>query len=151
MLYPAYLRRLFRMRSAFSALVTYLVSHVRSHESLRLENMALRHQLAVYQRSAKRPRRRKADRLLWAWLSCLWPDRQKALAFVQPGTVITWRKRRFRNYRRRLSQPNKPGRPAISSETRELIRDMWRCNPTWGSPRKPTNSIKSASMWPNQR
>jgi hypothetical protein len=37
------------MQSAFSAVMTYLVSRFRSHDSLRLENMALRHQLAVYQ------------------------------------------------------------------------------------------------------
>jgi hypothetical protein len=34
-----------------------------------------------------------------------------------------------------LSQTGKPGRPAISKEVRELIKDMWRANPTWGSPR----------------
>jgi transposase InsO family protein len=34
-----------------------------------------------------------------------------------------------------LSQTGKPGRPAISKEIQELIRDMWRSNPTWGSPR----------------
>jgi hypothetical protein len=27
------------------------------------------------------------------------------------------------------------GRLAISKEGRELIQDMWRANPTWGSPR----------------
>ena len=27
------------------------------------------------------------------------------------------------------------GRPAITKEAQELIRDMWRSNPTWGSPR----------------
>ena len=31
------------MPSVFSALIAYVVSHVRSHQSLRLENMALRH------------------------------------------------------------------------------------------------------------
>src|SRR5918999_471852 len=48
---------------------------------------------------------------------------------------IAWQKKRFRDYWRRLSQSGKPGRPAISQEVRELIRDMWRSNPTWGSPR----------------
>ena len=44
------------MRSVFSALMAYVVSRFRSHQSLRLENMALRHQLAVYQHTVKRPR-----------------------------------------------------------------------------------------------
>ena len=34
-----------------------------------------------------------------------------------------------------MSQSGKPGRPNISKEVRELIQDMWRANPTWGSPR----------------
>jgi putative transposase len=54
---------------------------------------------------------------------------------VQPRTVIAWQKKRFRDYWRRLSQPSKPGRPAIPEEVRDLIQDMWRSNPTWGSPR----------------
>ena len=123
------------MPSVFSALIAYVVSHLRSHESLRLENMALRHQLAVYQHTVKRPKLRPADRLFWRWLSRLWSDWQEALAFVQPRTVIAWQKRRFRDYWRHRSQSGKPGRPAISKDMRDLIRDMWRSNPLWGAPR----------------
>ena len=123
------------MRAVCSALMTYLMSRFRSCESLRLENMALRHQLAVYQHTIKRPTLRPADRLFWAWLSRLWPGWQRALEFVQPRTVIAWQKKRFRDYWRRLSQSGKPGRPPISKEIRDLIRDMWRSNPTWGAPR----------------
>jgi hypothetical protein len=123
------------MPSVFSALIAYVLSHFRSHESLRLENMALRHQLAVYQRTVKRSKLRPSDRLLWAWLSRLWSGWQQALEFVQPRTVLVWQKKRFRDYWRDLSQKSQPGRPTISQEIRELIRDMWRSNPTWGSPR----------------
>ena len=123
------------MPSVFSALIAYIVSRFRSHQSLRLENMALRHQLAVYQHTVKRPKLRPSDRLFWVWLSRLWPAWQQALAFVQPRTVMTWQKKRFRDYWRRLSQSGKPGRPAISKEAQDLIRDMWWSNPTWGSPR----------------
>lgn len=55
--------------------------------------------------------------------------------FVQPRTVITWQRKRFRDYWRRLSQSGRPGRPSIAKEVRDLIRDMWQANPTWGSPR----------------
>jgi hypothetical protein len=115
--------------------MAYVVSHFLSHQSLRLENMALRHQLAVYQHTVKRPKLRPWDRLFWVWLSRLWPAWQKALAFVQPRTVIAWQNKRFRDYWRQFSQNGKPGRPAISNEVRNLIRDMWQSNPTWGSPR----------------
>ena len=123
------------MGSVFSALMAYVVSRFRSQDALRLENMALRHQLAVYQRTVKRPKLRPADRLFWSWLSRMWTGWQHALAFVQPRTVIAWQKKRFRNYWRHLSQSGKPGRPAIAKEVRDLIQDMWRSNPLWGSPR----------------
>jgi putative transposase len=55
--------------------------------------------------------------------------------FVQPRTVIVWQQQRFRDRWRRLSQQGRPGRPAIAQEIRGLIQEMWRANPTWGSPR----------------
>ncbi len=39
---------------------------------MQMEIVALRHQLAVYQRTAKRARIQPADRILWAWLSRHW-------------------------------------------------------------------------------
>ena len=91
---------------------------------MHMEILALRHQLAVYQHSIKRPQLQPADRLLWAWLSRLWPGWQRALTFVPPRTVIAWQKKRFRDHWRQRSQSSKPGRPAISKEVRELIQDM---------------------------
>jgi len=56
------------MRFAFSALIAYVASRF---QSLRLENIAFRHQLFVYQRTVKRPELRPLDRLFWVWLSRL--------------------------------------------------------------------------------
>jgi putative transposase len=89
----------------------------------------------VYKQTVSRPRLRPSDRLFWVWLSHLWPGWQQTLAFVQPRTVIAWQKKRFRDHWRRLSPSGKLGRPAIAQEVRALIQDMWRANPTWGSPR----------------
>jgi hypothetical protein len=108
---------------------------LRSRLALQLDIVALRHQVAVYQRSVARPRLHATDRLFRVWLSRLWPGWQHALAFVQPRTVIAWQRQRFRDHWRRLSQRSKPGRPTVSTEVRALIRDMWRANPTWGAPR----------------
>jgi hypothetical protein len=107
----------------------------RSRLSMPLEIMALRHRVAVDQQSIPRPKLRPTDRLLWAWLLRLWPRWQQVLAVVQPRTVIAWQKKRFRHHWRRLSQSGTRGRPAIAEEVRALIQDMWRSNPTWGSPR----------------
>jgi putative transposase len=117
------------------ALLVFVPNLFRAHASLCLENLALRHQLAVYQQTVRRPQLRTMDRLFLAWLSRLWSGWQTTLAFVQPGTVIAWRQRRFRDHWRRLSQRGTPGRPAIAKDVRDLIRQMWRANPTWGSPR----------------
>ena len=118
-----------------SALLAVVLTLFRSRASLCLEHLALRHQLAVYQQTVHRPQLRPLDRLFWAWLSRLWSGWQHVLAFVQPRTVIAWQQKRFRDHWRRLSQQGQPGRPVIATEVRELIRDMWRSNPTWGSPR----------------
>jgi putative transposase len=123
------------MPPVVSALLAFIVTLFRSRRAMQLEILALRHQLAVYKQTLARPRLRPTDRLFWVWLSRLWSGWQHALAFVQPRTVIAWQKHRFRAHWRRLSQRGTPGRPAVSTEVRALIRDMWRSNPTWGSPR----------------
>lgn len=118
-----------------AVLLAFVPSLFRAHASVCLENLALRHQLAVYHQTVRRPRLRTTDRLFWAWLSRLWSGWQTALAFVQPRTVIAWQQRRFRDHWRRLSPRGTPSRPAIAKDVRDLIRQMWRANPTWGSPR----------------
>src|SRR5262244_1964048 len=123
------------MRPVISALCAFVASLFQSRWAMQLKILALQHQLAVYKQTVSRPKLRPSDRLLWAWLSRLWSGWQDALAFVQPRTVIAWQRQRFRDHWRRLSQCGKPGRPAVSTEVRELIRAMWRANPTWGSPR----------------
>jgi putative transposase len=55
-----------------------------------LENVALRHQLAVLQRSVGRPRLRRRDRLVWVGLSQLWAGWRSTLVIVQPATVLDW-------------------------------------------------------------
>jgi putative transposase len=103
------------MGAVLSELLTGFATLVRAHLALQLEILALRHQLAIYQRSVKRPRLRPGDRVFWSWLSCRWARWQEALVFVQPATVITWQRKRFRDHWARMSRTGKPGRPPISS------------------------------------
>lgn len=105
-----------------------------SRLGLAAENLALRQQLAVLQRSVKRPRFRKRDRIFWVWLSRLWPEWRSALLIVQPDTVVEWHRQGFRLYWTWKSRA-KPGRPSINAEIRQLIRRLCRENPTWGAPR----------------
>jgi transposase InsO family protein len=112
-----------------------LFSALRSHHVLALENLALRHQLEVLKRNAKRPRLENRDRLLWIILVRLWSDWRQPLILVQPETVVRWHKKGFRLYWRWKSRPRWPGRRAVPKNVRELIRTMSRDNPLWGAPR----------------
>jgi len=102
---------------------------------LALENLALRHQLEVLQRNAKRTRLTNRDRTLWVIISQLWPDWRNPLTIVQPKTVIRWHKNGFKLYWRWKSRPRWPGRRSIPKEVRDLILNMSRTNPLWGAPR----------------
>jgi transposase InsO family protein len=121
--------------SVLAALSACFASTVRSLASTQIEILALRHQLATYQRSAKRLRIKPADRILWSWIARLWPGWRDCLIIVQPRTVIAWQRRRFRDHWRRLSNSGKPGRPTVAREVRDLIRRMSSANPLWGAPK----------------
>ena len=123
------------MRAVVIAVVKSVASIFRSRMALQIEVLALRHQLAVYQRAGRRPQLGPADRILWAWISRAWSGWREALVFVQPRTVIAWQRTRFREHWTRLSRQGKLGRPPVAKEIRELIRKMSATNPTWGSPR----------------
>jgi putative transposase len=123
------------MTPILQALLAFVESLLRSRLAMQVEILALRHQLGVYQRTSTRPRLQPADRVLWAWLSRTWPAWRDVLVFVQPATVISWRRKRFRDYWTRLSRSGKPGRPSIPMEVRDLIRRISTANPLWGVPR----------------
>jgi putative transposase len=113
-----------------------LASLCQTSAQLRLENLALRQQLAVLRRSApKRVKLTPADRLFWVWLRCVWTDWKSALIIVKAETVIAWHRKGFRLFWRWKIQHGKPGRPAVPKEVRDLIRVMSRNNPRWGAPR----------------
>jgi putative transposase len=89
--------------------------------AIALENLALRHQLLVLQRS-----------VFWVWLSRVWASWRSSLVIVQSATVLAWHREGFRLYWRWKSRANPVGRPRLDPELRYLIRRMARENPTWG-------------------
>ena len=121
--------------NAFPVLVAVLSATFKSRAALHLENLALRHQLGVLQRSVKRPRLTSPDRLLWAWLCEIWTDWRSALVIVKPHTVIAWHRKGFRLFWTWKIRRGKPGRPTVPKHVRELIRRLSRENPLWGAPR----------------
>ena len=130
------------MAGMITLILTGLLRGIRTQRSLVLENLALRHQLAVLQRTAPRPRLRTADRLLWVLLSRRWNGWTDALSIVQPATVIRWQRSGFKIFWTWKSRRTGPGRPAVAPEIRALIRQMSAPTPC-GAPRGFTGSFRN--------
>src|ERR1051326_130479 len=75
------------------------------------------------------------DRLFWILPMKIWKEWRTALVIVQPATVVSWQRRRFKRYWWNLSQSKHPGRPQVSAQICSLIRTMASANPLWGAPR----------------
>ena len=117
------------------ALLRTLLSALATRQTLVLENLALRQQLAVLQRNSKRSRLRKADRVFWVSLPRIWNGWAGTLILVKPQTVIGWHRKGFRPYWRLKSRGAGRGRPAVPSDVQKLIRMLSQANPLWGAPR----------------
>ncbi|MCP3871767.1 MAG: transposase [Desulfobacteraceae bacterium] len=114
----------------FTFLIMILMFKLNSR--LAIENLALRQQLVVLKQSVRRPKIRKKDRFFWVILSRLWSGWENVLMFVQPETVIRWRKKGFKLYWKFKSQ--KPGRPSIDIKIQKIVKKMIKENPLWGAP-----------------
>jgi putative transposase len=117
-----------------SALFLLLRSLILPRLTLAAEILALRQQLAVLNRTVKRPQLRERDRLFWVMLSRLWEDWREVLIIVKPNTVVKWHREGFRIYWKWKSRAP-VGRPRIDKDIRDLIRRMSHENPLWGTPR----------------
>ena len=112
-----------------------LVDLFRPRLALEAEILVLRQQITVLRRG--RPTRlpfMTADRLVLGWVCRLFPSACRALAIVRPETVVRWHRAGLRLYWRWKSR-RRSGRPAVSAEIRQLIREMSIANPLWGAPR----------------
>ena len=110
-------------------------SRLKSRARLEAENLILRQQVIVLSRKARsRARLRNVDRLIFVWLSRMFPSILNAITVVKPETVIRWHRRGFRAYWHWKSR-RRVGRPKIDREIRDLIRRMNHENPLWGAPR----------------
>jgi putative transposase len=74
----------------FSKLLGWIVLRARSDTSKEIEILVLRHQLAVIQRRAPRPRLSWTDRALLGALTRLLPVRRRRGFLVTPATILRW-------------------------------------------------------------
>ncbi len=121
------------MISQLFALLRAGVSSLKNKRELAMENLALRQQLAVYKRNAKRPKLTNADRGFWMALMRWWPKWREALIIVKPETVIFWHRKGFRLFWAWKSR-HRGGRPKTDAEVRALVRQMAEQN-HWGATR----------------
>jgi hypothetical protein len=114
-------------------LLTSIPRWARPRQDLVLENLLLRHQLAVLTRPTRtRPRARLGawDKLLWALARRVCSAWRKHLTIVTPNTVVRWHRQFWRWKSRSLG-----GCPHLSAEVRELIATMSHDNRLWGTER----------------
>jgi hypothetical protein len=99
-----------------------------SRVALAAENLALRQQVTVLQRSVKRPRVHRRDRIFWVWLSRLWRGWRSSLIVVQPETVLRWHREGFRLYWTGVGSPGAGA--AGPSSRRRPVRSFATCPAT---------------------
>jgi len=113
-----------------------LADLARSKPVLVAENAFLRHQLAILQRSVKRPRCSPPDRALLVFLASRIRAWRSALLIVQPTTLLRWHRQLFRWHWHRRSRAVAPAhRPPLAPETVTLIQEMAAANRVWGAER----------------
>ena len=100
------LRLIYQM---FFQLLGWIVLRTRSDTTKEIEILVLRHQLAVLQRRAPRPRMTWPDRALIAALTRLLPVRRRLELLVTPATILGWHRQLIA--RRWTTQPTRPGHP----------------------------------------
>jgi len=106
---------------------------LKNQRQLTLENLLLRQQIIVLQRTASKPKFKNSDRRVFAWLSKKVQSWKDILIIVKPETVIKWHKASFKLFWRWKSRV-RSGRRRKDAEIRALIRKMCDSNPLWGCP-----------------
>ena len=106
-----------------------------STNQLVLENLALHHQLMVYQRNHKKLRLNNADRAIWILFSKILLRWKDILVIVKLKTVIRWHRKGFQLYWRWKSRGKGSGRNRIDPVIIKQIKNVCAANPLWGAPR----------------
>jgi putative transposase len=111
--------------------IQLLVLLARGDAAKDLEILVLRHQLTVLRRQVPRPWLEPADRVLLTAVSRVLPRTGWSCLVVTPGTLLRWHRRLIAGA---WTCPHRQtGRPPLDQEVQQLIVQLARENPRWGS------------------
>ena len=82
----------------------------------------------MFKKERSRPRTTGFDRAFWVGLRRCWSKWDRALAIVQPETVVRWHRQGFKAFWRKKSARG-PGRPRKDPEIRKAILQTKKENP----------------------
>jgi len=120
-----------------------LLDAVRSRRELIVENAMLRHQINILRRKMPRPKLTMLDRFRLLLAAAALPSWHRALAIVQPSTLLRWHREGFRLFwRRRSTAPQR--RRRVPEDAVALVRKMAVENRTWGAERIRGEMLKLA-------
>jgi len=116
------------------SLLSLCLRFFKSRAQLQLEIVYLRKQLEILTRTSPRPHFRSSDRFFFSRLTSIFSSWKGTLLIIKPGTVIRWHRQGFRLYWRWKSR-SALGRPKITQQQINLIKQITAENPLWGDPR----------------
>lgn len=114
---------------------------LRNKKEVAFENLILRQQLGMYLVKKQKPDISDIDRSMLVAIMRVFSKWRNSLIAVKPETLISWQRKRFRTYWRKISKRNCQGRRRISREIIDLIKLMSVEN-GWGASRIYSELLK---------
>ena len=121
-----------------------LIRLVCSRLTLLIENLALRQQLAAFNRQNSRPRLATADKIFGVLLLRSWSLWKTTLIVVSPETVVRWHRAGFQLYCRLIARV--PSTPGITHTGKSGIAQASCCRYLHPSLRGPQNEGRHHSQ-----